>query len=474
MLKPGSVLQDRYVVVGEIGSGGMATVYAADDRQIPGTRVAIKEMRLLLDDASQSAAAVEQFQREAQILRALKHDRIPRVYSWFEQDGRYYLVMDLVEGKSLDAVVGAMPADARATREHVSRVLQWGTQIADTLRFLHTQSPPVIYKDLKPENLMLTPDGNIVLLDFGIAKALDHRGSYQTAVKGMGSPGFAAPEQYSEEAVTDPRADLYALGATLYALMAGTAPVDGISRSQALLDGQPDPLVPLTKQNAAVTPGVEAVVSRLLAVRRPERFASAEEARKALTELDAQPDAPSPPAQSTASPLQPRQAYQAYFETQPFQSKLLKTGFRVVLVWLAILFVAYLGVSVMVKSSASVRPLSFTEFEQELERHNVDFVTMDDRQIRGTLKTPAGTRFRTEYLAADTSRILEALREQGIDVEVSHGEPKTWWMFALDFIPYVMLFAFFVLIMRRAQSAARTPVRLVVMTEDEADSKVSR
>lgn len=286
MLCAGTMLGNRYRIRAQVGRGGMAAVYCADDTRFSQVRVAVKRLDLEAGNMGEKEVLLRQFQHEADILRRLKHANIPRLYEIFDEAGEYYLVMDFVEGRPLDTFINfaatGLSAPATPTPEDV---VGWALQIGDALAYLHAQKPhPVIYKDLKPGNLVLTPEGTVMLLDFGIAKATGDHGSYSTLLKGSGTRGYSAPEQFSPTA-TDGRADLYSLGATMYSLLASTVPCDALARQAALAAGKPDPLPPLSVINPEVSPPLEAVVTRLMAVPRAERFQAAEEVLRALRDL---------------------------------------------------------------------------------------------------------------------------------------------------------------------------------------------
>lgn len=282
MLSTGTVLQGRYRISGDVGRGGMAVVYVAEDLQLSGALVAIKRLTQTTQDTSEKEAYVRQFKNEAQVLRSLHHPHVPRVYGCFEEHGEHYLVMDFVNGQTLDTLVDLSGVTPPRFRPSVEDVLAWSRQMLMTLAYLHEQAPfPVVYKDLKPDNIMLTSNG-IMFLDFGIAKSSEPDGRYSTVIKGIGTPGFAAPEQYHRGA-TDPRSDLYSLGATLYTLLGGRVPADSLSRQEAIVDGSRDPVVPLHQLHEGVTTGLETLVHRLMAVRRGDRYQSA---REALCDLD--------------------------------------------------------------------------------------------------------------------------------------------------------------------------------------------
>ncbi|MHB2017500.1 MAG: protein kinase domain-containing protein [Candidatus Xenobia bacterium] len=264
----GDVLQGRYRVDAMLGRGGMGGVYLAHHLTL-GVDVALKEMTLEIQDPNERAAAVRQFQQEARMLHDLHHPGLPRVHDFFEVDGRWYLVMDLIKGRSLEQVCpGPMPE---------ATVLQWAQQIGDVLQFLHSQEPPVIFRDLKPSNVMLTDSGQIKLIDFGIAKAFDRQTGLgtQTMSRGAGSPGFAAPEQYGVG--TDARTDIYAYGATLWALLVHQVPPPSVDIASGTVT-----LSPVNEFRPDVTPKTTQAIAWMMTINREKRPRTIAEAMQTL------------------------------------------------------------------------------------------------------------------------------------------------------------------------------------------------
>ncbi len=210
------LLKKRYRVVSQLGSGGYGRVYKAMDTEFANRLVAIKEMLQHGLNEQEIAEVTEAFKRESLMLATLTHSNLPSIYDYFTEEGRYYLVMSFIEGGTLDDYVqkkgGALP---------VEKVLQIGIQLATVLSFLHTRKPPIIFRDLKPSNVMRTPDGQIYLIDFGIARHFKQGKVKDTAI--LGSPGYAAPEQYGRSQ-TSPQTDIYSLGALLHYLLTGLDP----------------------------------------------------------------------------------------------------------------------------------------------------------------------------------------------------------------------------------------------------------
>jgi eukaryotic-like serine/threonine-protein kinase len=208
---PGST-GPRYYITRVIKEGGQGAVYEGiDDAQ----RVyAVKEMLDRFSDPKERAEALERFEEEADMLVRLSHPRIPRVYASFEDEQRHYLAMDFVRGEDLEDVIRREGSIAEA------RALLWAEQICDVLEYLHRQNPPIIFRDMKPSNIMIERDGGVKVIDFGIAKMLQgtQRGTQ------IGTPGYAPPEQYQGLATV--ASDIYAMGATLHHMLTGRDPRD--------------------------------------------------------------------------------------------------------------------------------------------------------------------------------------------------------------------------------------------------------
>jgi serine/threonine protein kinase len=212
-----SLIRDRYVVVRVIGRGGMGAVYLVTDTLDQNRVMALKEMsNTAIVDARDRAMAVEQFRREAELLRRLRHPNLPIVSDEFALDDRYYLVMEYVPGSTLQQMLdrgeGPFPE---------ARVVAWANQLCDVLHYLHRQQPPIIFRDLKPGNIMIMADDRLKLIDFGIARLFKPGQRQDTML--LGTQGYAAPEQYGG-GQSDARSDVYALGATLFSLLTGQDP----------------------------------------------------------------------------------------------------------------------------------------------------------------------------------------------------------------------------------------------------------
>jgi protein kinase-like protein len=271
MLTPDTVLQGRYRIVRQLGQGGMGAVYEAIDQRLD-TTVALKET-LFADERLR-----KQFEREARLLARLHHPALPRVSDHFSEDDGQFLVMQFIPGDDLWEMMtrkrGPFPTN---------QVLMWADQLLDALDYLHTQDPQIVHRDIKPQNLKLTSRGQIILLDFGLAKGQAgeiSRVTTSASIFGY-TPNYAPLEQI-QGLGTDSRSDLYALAATLYHLMTGVKPPDALTRAASIVNGQPDPLLKASEANAAVAPDVDEVLAKAMSQNRDQRYASAADMRKAL------------------------------------------------------------------------------------------------------------------------------------------------------------------------------------------------
>ena len=278
MLKPGSVIRDRYKIVGSVGQGGQAAVYEAEDVRLQGRRWAIKEVRLDPDaDEETRRQAGEQFQREASILARLDHPTLPKVSDYFSEENHDYLVMDFVPGSNLKEMMDEARRAGRLLPE--SQVLAWADQICDALAYLHTQDPPILHRDIKPANIKLTPDSRIKLVDFGLVKLMAHDDSRTiTVIQGRGTAAYTPLEQYGgDTGHTDARSDIYSLGATLYHLLTNQPPPDA---KQHFL--RPDALTPPRALNPDISPRTEKAILAAIATHPGDRPATVAQFRDAL------------------------------------------------------------------------------------------------------------------------------------------------------------------------------------------------
>lgn len=271
MLLPETILQGRYRIVRQLGQGGMGAVYEAVDQRLD-TIVALKET-LFTDEKLR-----KQFEREARLLARLHHQALPRVSDHFNEGDGQFLVMQYIPGEDLFEM-----QTRRQSAFSQEEVLRWADQLCDALDYLHTQDPQIIHRDIKPQNLKLTARGQIVLLDFGLAKG---SGGLMSAVTTSASifgytPNYAPLEQV-QGLGTDSRSDIYSLAATLYHLVTNVKPPDALSRAGAIVNGMPDPLVPADSVSAHVSRSLSAVLDKAMSQKRDDRYASASEMREAL------------------------------------------------------------------------------------------------------------------------------------------------------------------------------------------------
>ncbi len=265
-IAPGTLLKDRYRIKAVLGQGGMGSVYRAVDENLD-VSVAVKENLFLTEEYSR------QFQREANILASLHHHSLPRVRDYFTLPGvGQYLVMDFIEGEDLRQRIERM---ATLPEEEVVLI---GAHICNALDYLHTRPSPIIHRDLKPGNIKITPEGDVALVDFGLAKEMhDANQATTTGARAM-TPGYSPPEQYGT-AHTDARSDIYSLGATLYAALTGVIPEDGLTR----VTGKTD-LTPIRELRPKVNRKLAAVIETALNVDPEDRYQTAVEMKQALIE----------------------------------------------------------------------------------------------------------------------------------------------------------------------------------------------
>ncbi len=225
-MQAGTVLRNRYQVQKIIGQGGMGCIYLAEDLRLEGRLCAVKEVeyeRTLPEEMLQEAR--NQFQREATVLARLDHPNLPKVSDFFSIRDRDYLVMDFVPGKDLRQLM--MEARQNESFLPEADVLDWASQLADALKFLHTQDPPILHRDIKPSNLKLTPNGLVKLVDFGLVKMLAPGEVTITVLQGQGTALYTPLEQYGgDSGHTDARSDIYAFGGTLYHLLTNEPPIN--------------------------------------------------------------------------------------------------------------------------------------------------------------------------------------------------------------------------------------------------------
>ena len=276
MLAPNTLLQNRYLIIRSIGHGGMGAVYLARDQRL-GHTVALKET-FFTEERMRKA-----FEREARLLAHLRHPALPKVTDHFDEDGGQFIVMEFITGEDLEMLLAQ-----RGEPFPVEQVLAWADELLKALSYLHSQDPPILHRDIKPANLKLTPQGEIILLDFGLAKGTaGQTSSVMTSRSVFGfTPNFAPLEQIQGTG-TGPRSDLYSLAATIYYLMTETIPPDALTRITEVANGQPDPLRPAHEVNPQIPREIAEVLMKTMAHNRDHRPASATEMRARLREASA-------------------------------------------------------------------------------------------------------------------------------------------------------------------------------------------
>lgn len=299
------MIHDRYRILRQLGKGGMGAVYEAHDNVFD-TTIALKE--ILLDLSKNTTPAQREmiklaFEREGKILAKVNHESFPHVRDYFQDNDRQFLVMELVDGDDFGELL-----DERGEPFPVTDVMRWSEQLLDALDYLHTLNPPVIHRDIKPQNLKLTSRGKVKLLDFGIAKGNDAQKNTtitnQTFVAAtlhyspleqiyrVLDPTFREVIAYQfkdkageiMEQNADARSDIYALGATVYHLLTNTLPIDALKRSLEIWAGKPDPLVNAYALNPQIPPAVSNALHKAMDIEHGKRFASAKEMQTAFRE----------------------------------------------------------------------------------------------------------------------------------------------------------------------------------------------
>jgi serine/threonine protein kinase len=268
-LGTGTILKNRYRIVRLVGGGGMAWVYQVEELPTGSGKLwALKELRPQTQDQAEQATARGLFEQEARLLRALDHPHIPKIADFFEEEGRACLVMEFIWGESLEKRLKAANAPLLE-----SDVIRWAVQLCDALHYLHTRQPPIIFRDMKPSNVMVTNDGQSKLIDFGIARTYKIGKKRDTVA--MGSENYAAPEQWGK-GQSDARSDVYGLGATMYHLLANMAP------TPAFLPSEP---LPLSNYNGALSKQTVGLVEKAMDRDPAKRYQSARAMREALLAL---------------------------------------------------------------------------------------------------------------------------------------------------------------------------------------------
>ncbi|MFA7479946.1 MAG: protein kinase [Vulcanimicrobiota bacterium] len=266
MFQPNSIIAGRYQVIRLVGQGGMSNLYLAHDRKYNNAEVVVKEMTASYSDPKEQQMAVDLFHREAKLLASLNHRHIPKVFDYFQFAGKYYLSMEYIDGVDLavklEETKGPLPE---------KQVLEWGEQVAQVLFYLHKHDPPIVFRDVKPSNIMISSQG-VKLIDFGIARHFDQAKKGDTMR--IGSPGYAPPEQYAAQ--TDPRSDIYALGVTLHHALTGRDPTT---------TSTPFLVPPARNLNPALSEATAAMLARATQLDPSDRYQSVLEMRKDIKHI---------------------------------------------------------------------------------------------------------------------------------------------------------------------------------------------
>lgn len=263
MLRPGEIVNGKYEIIGLVGRGGMSAVYRARSLS-DGRPLAVKDVDRSKESGNQIFEA--RLTEEGQMLKRLSNTHLPRIYDIIENPSSFMLVMDFVEGESLDKVI------ARNGPQQEAYIYNWGMQICDVFTYLHSQTPPIIYRDMKPANIILQPDGKIMMIDFGTARTQKSGLGISSDTICIGTEGFAAPEQYGGLGQSDARTDIFCLGATLYNMITGHSPYD-----------YPKGILPLERWDPALANSpLNAIISKCTQTSPLDRYQTAAELRADL------------------------------------------------------------------------------------------------------------------------------------------------------------------------------------------------
>lgn len=260
MLEIGSVIDGKYKILNVVGKGGMSVVYLAMNERA-NKQWAIKEVR---KDGMQSFEVVKQnLVAETDLLKKLNHPHLPSIIDVIDCDDTFLIVMDYIEGNPLSKALETSGA------QNQDDVIEWAKQLCDVLGYLHSRKPPIIYRDMKPSNVMLKPDGNVMLIDFGTAREFKYSSVADTTC--LGTQGYAAPEQFGGHGQTDARTDIYCLGATMYHLVTGHNPAT-----------PPYEMYPIRQWNPMLSSGLEEIILKCTQRNPEDRYQSCAELLYAL------------------------------------------------------------------------------------------------------------------------------------------------------------------------------------------------
>lgn len=392
MARIGELVDGKYEILSLIGEGGMSRVWLARDRRL-NKLWAIKEIGRTARDAN-NTIVIQSLIGEANLMKRLDHPALPRIVDIIEDGKTIFVVMDYVEGESLKKVM----SDAGHPMDQ-DDVISWGIQLCDALEYLHTRTPPVIYRDMKPSNVMLREDGTVKLIDFGIAREYKEGRSSDTQI--LGTRGYAAPEQFSRTVQTDARTDIYSLGVTLYTLVTGRSPLD-------------DPvLYPIRQIDPTLSEGLEHIIARATRQDPGERYQSCSEMRYDLTHHE--------------------RLTEAYRETQ--RAKLRRYNLmRALAAGLAVAGACCIAGSYYLKGStfesrlSSARAASTVEVDDEAseaERYYVQAASVDPSAIV-TYQELVDNVYKADqnFTIEEASRLADLMEEHRASIEDSEGYAK--------------------------------------------------
>jgi len=270
-LQEGTILKDRFKIVKYVSKGRNSNLYIVEDRKKFGMLV-LKELKTKSDNPVEAKQAYQQFELQARILNELDHPQLPKIEDFFEENSNHFLVMEYLEGKNFDELI-------KTSQDFFpeNHVIDWGIQLCEVLYYLHSHTPPIIFRDLKPEHVILTKDNKVKLVNFGISKVFDSQ-SRTLAVAKIINPHFSPIEQYAM--VTDARCDIYSLGATLYYIVTKTLPVDAMERTM-----QNIPLKFCREFNKSISFELEGIILKAMELDKEDRYQNANEMMDALKEI---------------------------------------------------------------------------------------------------------------------------------------------------------------------------------------------
>lgn len=269
MAKIGAIIDGKYEILKQIGMGGMSTVYLAMDQHL-NKQWAVKEIRLRADDR-ESRVIIQSLIAEANLMKKLDHPVLPRIVDIIDSRDTIYVIMDYIEGEPLSRIL------EREGPQPEEDVLEWARQLCDVLSYLHTRKPPVIYRDMKPGNIMIRPDGNIRLIDFGIAREYKEGKTSDTVA--LGTKGYAAPEQFGGQGQTDARTDIYSLGVTLYQALTGQTPSE-----------PPYEFYPIRYWDPSLSGGLEKIIAKCVKPNPQDRYQTCAQLYYALNHYEEEDD----------------------------------------------------------------------------------------------------------------------------------------------------------------------------------------